>query len=220
MASLLPSVGIATALLMGVWLMRKTSNPPLQVTDTSDSPLQVLHPLSQKLEAALPRRVLLLHHDAEYFRQSINTYFSGQARDVVQAAIVQPRTAGEVATAVRIIKEGYDQQSPSSHHDTDNVLFAVRGGGQAPAASSATARGGVLIDLTHLREVAVAEDRQSVTIGAGCVWVDVLRVLDPMNLGVVGGRSAPLGVAGFALGGTVSTVPKSNTSPSLTSHPT
>ncbi|PWY83398.1 FAD binding domain protein [Aspergillus heteromorphus CBS 117.55] len=214
MASLLSSVGIATALILGVWWIRhfrnplSSSNPP--VTAANDSPPPVPHPLSQKLEAALPQRVLLLHRDGEQFRESINAYFSGQARDVVQAAIVQPRTADEVATAVHIIKEEYDhrqqqqQQQSRSCSETEDVLFAVRGGGQSPVASSASAHGGVLIDLTHLREVTVAEDRESVTIGAGCRWIDVLDVLDPMGLGVVGGRSNVVGVAGFTLGGGIS----------------
>ncbi|RAL15918.1 FAD-binding oxidoreductase [Aspergillus homomorphus CBS 101889] len=203
MGFLLPSVGIATALVGVIWLMRRlSSSPPPLNAQQHDAPT-VSHPLSERLVAALPQSVLLLHRDRELFRQSINTYFAGQERDVIQAAIVQPRSAHEVSTAIRILKKEYDRrQQPSTQ--AGDVLFAIRGGGQSPLRAAASAKGGVLIDLSHLRGVTVAEDRESVVIGAGCQWVDVTRVLDEMNLGVVGGRNADVGVAGYILGGGLS----------------
>jgi hypothetical protein len=38
-------------------------------------------------------------------------------------------------------------------------------------------------------------------VGPGANWGRVYGVLDPLNISVVGGRSAEVGVGGFTLGG-------------------
>jgi hypothetical protein len=95
----------------------------------------------------------------------------------------------------------YDERRTLPRRDSDNVLFAVRGGGQSPVPGGASAKGGVLIDLALFREVMVADDRESVALGAGVRWVDALRILDDQGLTTVGGRSSDVGVAGYTLGG-------------------
>ncbi|RAH46637.1 FAD-binding domain-containing protein [Aspergillus brunneoviolaceus CBS 621.78] len=205
MGALLPSVAIATALVVLVFrFLGRLSSPPELKPAPQDGIPPVPHLLGERLVKALPQgSVLLLHRDGELFRQSLSTYFARQERDVVQAVIVQPRTTQEVSTAIQILKQEH-QRRQSSGALSDNTLFAVRGGGQSPLTGAASAKGGVLIDLTHFREVTVAEDRESVVIGAGSRWGDVSRTLDELNLGVVGGRSADVGVGGFTLGGGIS----------------
>jgi FAD/FMN-containing dehydrogenase len=141
-----------------------------------------------------------LRYDTDAFRQSIDGYWAQQEREVAQAAIIQPRNASELSKVIAFLKKEYDMRCVHKEK-FDDVLFAIRGGGQSPVAGSASANGGILIDLSLFREITVAEKRQSVVIGAGCRWIDVSRILDEKGLSVVGGRSSEVGVAGFTLGG-------------------
>jgi FAD/FMN-containing dehydrogenase len=144
---------------------------------------------------------VLLHRDEDAFRKSINTYLAQQEREVVQACIVQPRDVGELAKAIGILKREYDERRTLPRKESDVVLFTVRGGGQSPVSGGASAKGGVLIDLSLFREVTVSDDRESVALGAGVRWAEASRILDEKGLSVVGGRSSDVGVAGYTLGG-------------------
>lgn len=85
--------------------------------------------------------------------------------------------------------------------------FAVKSGGHARFAGASNADGGVTIDLVRLDEVELAEDKKSVTIGAGNRWARVYRKLEEDDLTVVGGRAATVGVGGAILGGKSLTIP-------------
>lgn len=122
----------------------------------------------------------------------------------MQACIVQPRDADELATAIDILKREYDERRTLPPKESDSLLFAVRGGGQSPVPGGAGAKGGVFIDLALFREVTISDDRESVTLGAGVRWAEASRILDEKGLGVVGGRSSDVGVAGYTLGGGIS----------------
>ncbi|KAJ5689063.1 FAD-binding domain-containing protein [Penicillium macrosclerotiorum] len=199
MPPFLQSLGIATAVLaLVIWLLHRPKSRPEGQTQKHE--IQATpNPLIEKLMANLPRRVLLPHRDVDLFQRAISTYYAAQECDVPQSAIVQPCDTVEVSEAIKVIKAEFDRTG--SNPDSDQVTFAVRGGGQTTLARAASAERGVLIDLTHLREVTVADDRESVTIGPGARWVEVTQVLDDMGLGIVGGRSCDVGVAGFTLGG-------------------
>ena len=79
--------------------------------------------------------------------------------------------------------------------------FAIKGGGHDRTPGSSNANGGVTIDLVRLNGVDVSEDRKSVRIGAGSLWLDVYTALEKEGLMVVGGRVADVGVGGLTLGG-------------------
>ncbi|KAL4742305.1 FAD binding domain protein [Aspergillus similis] len=201
MAALLYFLGIVAAVAAAVWVLQRTKYPP-----ESQAQLEVPtdpSPISKKLAEALPH-IVLLHRDNDAFRKSINSYWAQQEREVMQACIVQPREAGEVAKVIDILKREYDKQKAFPTDKSGDVLFAVRGGGQSPVLGGASAKGGVLIDLALFREVTVSDDRESVVLGAGVRWVDALGALDKKGLTVVGGRSSDVGVAGFTLGGGIS----------------
>ena len=70
-----------------------------------------------------------------------------------------------------------------------------------PFAGSANREKGVTIDLQSLNQVNVAQDKQTVAIGAGSRWIDVYLKLDALSLATSGGRSATVGVGGLTLGG-------------------
>lgn len=78
--------------------------------------------------------------------------------------------------------------------------IAVKGGG-AHSSTWASSSGGVVIDLSKLNKVTLAEDKQSVTVQGGALWGDVYEVTVRERLEVVGSPLWFVGVGGFTLGG-------------------
>lgn len=60
------------------------------------------------------------------------------------------------------------------------------------------------MDLRELNSVKLSQDGHSVSVGAGATWDAVYSLLDPLNLSVVGGRVAGVGVGGLTIGGGIS----------------
>jgi FAD/FMN-containing dehydrogenase len=156
-------------------------------------------PYIKNLAATLPDSVLL-PKDTDAFGKAMGVYFSVQNREMIPSCIVQPRDAQELSAAVKHIKrEHADRKQQPSRSDG---LFAIRGGGANPALGISGVKDGVVIDLSRLREVTPSDDGSSVTVGGGAYWRDVYKTLDERGLGVVGGRSWPVGVGGSTLQGT------------------
>lgn len=103
------------------------------------------------------------------------------------ALILRPRTAQDVAAAVRTASQ-------------INVPVAVRGGGHN-VAGLATCDEGVVIDLTAMNWVASDPGRRRVRAGGGATWGDVDRSTQRDGLAVPGGLVSKTGVAGLTLGG-------------------
>ena len=143
----------------------------------------------------LPKRVLI-PFDPMY-QKSKASYYSLQEAEISPACIVKPINANEVAKAVEALDSVYESSSHSAP-------FAVRGGGHTAWAGSASIEGSAVIDMTSINEVTVNPDRTITSVGAGAKWSDVYSYLDPMNLAVVGGRAAQVGVGGLTLGGLLS----------------
>ena len=57
---------------------------------------------------------------------------------------------------------------------------------------------------SNLTTLQVSEDRKSVQVGPGHKWGGVYSYLEQFDLGVAGGRLAPVGVPGLLLGGGLS----------------
>lgn len=79
--------------------------------------------------------------------------------------------------------------------------FTVKSGGHTAFEGGSNIDDGVTVDLVHLNELHVSDDRKTVSVGPGLRWVNVSLALDPMNLAVLGGRDADVGVSGLLLGG-------------------
>ncbi|MBV9607853.1 MAG: FAD-binding oxidoreductase [Solirubrobacterales bacterium] len=82
------------------------------------------------------------------------------------------------------------------------LLLAVRGGAHN-GAGLGTCEGGVVIDLSLLREVEVDPDARTVRVGGGCTWAEVDRATGEHGLATPSGIISTTGVGGLTLGGGV-----------------
>ncbi|KAI0674668.1 FAD-binding domain-containing protein [Trametes maxima] len=83
---------------------------------------------------------------------------------------------------------------------TPPLEVAVKGGG-AHSATWASSDGGLVIDLSKLNKVTLAEDKKSVSVQGGAYWGDVYEVTAKAQVDVVGSPLWFVGVGGFTLGG-------------------
>lgn len=123
------------------------------------------------------------------------SYFSAQQREVTPACVVQPRSAEDVALAVRILGEAHGGA------EDDKCIFAIKGGGHGIFAGASSAPNGITIDLQYMDDVSVMKDHKTASLGPGIRWGDVYKALEPFGLTVAGGRDNSVGVGGFLLGG-------------------
>jgi FAD/FMN-containing dehydrogenase len=106
------------------------------------------------------------------------------------ALIVRCASGPDVAAALGFARE-------------QRLEIAVRGGGHN-VAGTALAEGGIVVDLSPMRDVRVDLSRRSVTVQGGATWGDVDRETQPFGLATAGGVVSETGVAGLALNGGVS----------------
>ena len=103
------------------------------------------------------------------------------------ALIAQPVDADDVATAIAYARA----------HD---LLLAVRGGGHN-GAGLGTCDGGLVIDLSPLKDIAVDPVARTVRVGGGCTWGEVDRATGEHGLATPSGIISTTGVGGLTLGG-------------------
>ncbi|KAF2964594.1 hypothetical protein GQX73_g8974 [Xylaria multiplex] len=129
------------------------------------------------------------------YAESLASYFTLQQADIHPECIVSPKTAHDVSQIIQVVTGGHSQ-TPCS--------FAVRSGGHSTNAGASNIQGGVTIDLRGLDSIELNHDKSIVTIGSGTTWGSLYSYLDPLSLGVVGGRSYSVGVGGVITGGGIS----------------
>jgi FAD/FMN-containing dehydrogenase len=81
-----------------------------------------------------------------------------------------------------------------------DLPVAVRGGGHS-VAGMALNDDGVVVDLRHMRAVAVNPASRTVRVAGGATMSDLDRACEPHSLATTGGRASTTGVGGFVLGG-------------------
>jgi FAD/FMN-containing dehydrogenase len=101
--------------------------------------------------------------------------------------VVQCRTVSDVVAAVECARSA-------------DLIVAVRGGGHSIAGFS-TCDGGIVIDLSPMKRVAVDPERRRVQAEGGVVWGELDRATQAFGLAVTGGLVSSTGIGGFTLGG-------------------
>jgi FAD/FMN-containing dehydrogenase len=101
--------------------------------------------------------------------------------------IARCRSAADVAAAVALARD-------------EGLELSVRGGGHNVAGRSVT-EGGVMIDLSAMREVVVDAPARRARVQGGATWGDVDRATQRHGLAVTGGMISTTGVGGLTLGG-------------------
>ncbi|TKA64294.1 hypothetical protein B0A49_10745, partial [Cryomyces minteri] len=127
------------------------------------------------------------------------SYWSSQEAEINPSCYVKAASTDDVSIAASILSNihGYSEQA-------NDCKLAIKGGGHTPWAGAANIEGGVMIDLSAMNTVSVSSDRAITSVGAGANWFSVYSYLDTLNLAVVGGRVATVGVGGLTLGGGIS----------------
>jgi FAD/FMN-containing dehydrogenase len=80
------------------------------------------------------------------------------------------------------------------------LLLAIRGGGHN-GGGLGTCEGGVVADLSLLKEIRVDPDARTVRVGGGCTWGEVDRATGEHGLATPSGIISTTGVGGLTLGG-------------------
>jgi FAD binding domain/Berberine and berberine like len=118
----------------------------------------------------------------------------GQARAVYNAMIdkrpvlvARPSGAAGVASVIAFARD----------HD---LPLAVRGGGHN-GAGLGTVDGGVVLDLSLLKDVEIDADARIARVGGGCTWGEVDRATNEHGLATPSGIISTTGVGGLTLGG-------------------
>jgi FAD/FMN-containing dehydrogenase len=137
----------------------------------------------EALEAAVEGQVL--RDGDEGWDEALLVWNAMAAR--TPALVVQPRSARDVAAAVDFARE-------------NGLLVAVKGGGHNIAGTS-MAEGGLVLDMSAMRDIAVEPEARLAHVGAGCRLQDVDRATQEHGLATVLGFISEVGVAGLTLGG-------------------
>jgi FAD/FMN-containing dehydrogenase len=107
--------------------------------------------------------------------------------------IVQPTSADDVSSVVQTLTSAGGKKAPCQ--------FAVRSGGHMTWAGANNIEPGVTIDLSMMNSTVYQEDAKIASILPGSRWQAVYEHLEGHGVAVPGGRTGPVGVGGFLLGG-------------------
>lgn len=101
--------------------------------------------------------------------------------------VVQPTNAEDVSKAVLFAQK-------------NDLEVAVLGGGHSTSGSSSS-EGGLVIDLSKMRQVTVDPEKGTIKAQGGAIWQDVDHAAAEYGLATVGGTVNHTGVGGLTLGG-------------------
>jgi FAD/FMN-containing dehydrogenase len=96
----------------------------------------------------------------------------------------------EVADVINVVNFGRD----------NHLTVAVRGGGHN-GPGLGTCDDGLVIDLSHMRDIQVDPVNKTVRVEGGCLWGEVDKATHEFGLAVPSGIIASTGVGGLTLGG-------------------
>ena len=146
------------------------------------SPSAATKKACKKLETAVPG--LVSYPLALDYHVETKSYWSTALWELKPSCLVLPRSAEDVAAAVRVLKGFPD------------VQFAVKSGGHDPNPRHASVKGGVLISMKDLSGTTYNEDKGLAYVKPGGEWNDVVGALEPYGVTLVGGRLGTFQVKG------------------------
>ena len=122
--------------------------------------------------------------DANY--DAVRAVYNGLI-DRKPALIARCRTTQDVVAALAFARR-------------EGVEVSIRGAGHNVAGRAVT-DGGVMIDLSEMKEIAVDPDQATATAQGGVVWAELNDATGKHGLAVTGGTISTTGIAGYTLGG-------------------
>jgi FAD/FMN-containing dehydrogenase len=140
------------------------------------APTQATTQACTDIKDALPDRTLTPKLLALKYDVETSQYWSTALRQVRPACIVQPTSAEDVATVVKILNK------------YPTVQFATRSGGHDPNVGHATVQDGVLITMTNLKGAEYDAEKKVAYVRPGGEWNDVIGDLEPSGVAIAGGR--------------------------------
>ncbi|KAI8631173.1 hypothetical protein F5Y19DRAFT_483066 [Xylariaceae sp. FL1651] len=148
----------------------------------------MIPPISQAISAlkqALPQALFVAPDATEEYDKLNGSYLSGFESDLMSACIFLPKPKEKVASFVRIMGSF-----------ADDAQFATRAAGQQPLPGCADVQNGITVDLRGLKGIE-AQNRQ-INVAAGGIRGSIYKYLEPLGLGVTGGKSTSCGTGGLA----------------------
>ncbi|KAK0101678.1 hypothetical protein ONS95_006835 [Cadophora gregata] len=121
----------------------------------------------------------------EGYEQAIERW--SKAAEKPAGVVVVPTDASQISKTVKFAA-------------AKKLDVAVRGGGHSTSGSSST-DGGLLFDLSKIRQITVDPTAKTVKVGGGANWGEVDAGLAKYGLATVGGTISDTGVGGLTLGG-------------------
>ena len=155
----------------------------LRVTRSTGANTVLEEPVIERFESSLSGE-LIRPYDTDY--EVARKLWNGLI-DRRPALITRCIGAGDVIESVNVARE-------------NDLLLAVRGGGHN-VAGNALCDGGLVIDLSPMRDVVVDPLKRTARVQPGANWGDVDRETQMHGLVTPGGEVSTTGVAGFTLGG-------------------
>ncbi|KAL4928152.1 FAD-binding oxidoreductase [Aspergillus undulatus] len=133
----------------------------------------------------------VLYPEDPAYNKSVTSYWAVNVQ-LEPNCIVQPESAEDVSIAVQTLTEA---------GGSNPCKFAVRSGGHMTWAGANNIETGVTIDLSHMNSTTYNKEAKVASILPGSRWEAVYKSLEEYNAVVPGGRTGPVGVGGFLLGG-------------------
>jgi FAD/FMN-containing dehydrogenase len=135
------------------------------------------------LDERIEGEVILPGHDA--YAQARRVLDAGV--DCYPSAVVRPAGAGDVITAVNLVREL-------------GLELAIRSGSHSPAGFG-TVDAGLVIDLSSMKSIELDLEAGTVRVEPGATWGEVAAALQPHGLAITSGDFGSVGVGGLTTGG-------------------
>ncbi|KAL4809833.1 hypothetical protein BDV18DRAFT_166580 [Aspergillus unguis] len=131
----------------------------------------------------------VVYPDTPAYEDSRTSYWAVNVQ-LSPTCIVQPRSAHDVSLAVQTLTNA-----------SMDCQFAVRSGGHMTWVGANNIETGVTVDLSLMNSTVYHKGKGFASIQPGSRWEAVYKTLERDNVVTTGGRTGPVGVGGFLLGG-------------------